>query len=96
MSAISYPGGGGSSSSGGGPVTDILVAIRDYIKYLCNPSWVDKALNRERVTAVLEATTLTTVTTVTGVTNLDSYQARVALLGANYSAWALCVRARIS
>jgi hypothetical protein len=59
-------------------------------------------LQRGRVTAVLESGTVTTVTTVTTcstVTNLstiDTLQGRIQVYGANLSAWADCVRSRIT
>ena len=84
MSAISF---------GGVSLTNFLVTVRDYLKFLCNPSWVDKTLNRVRETAIIESGT---VTTVTGVTNFDSYQARVSVIGNNIAAWALACRARIT
>lgn len=48
------------------------------------------------VTSVTSVTSVSTVTTVTGLTNIDSIQGRIGQYGANLSAWADCVRARIS
>jgi hypothetical protein len=72
------------------------------LNYLNAPQGYDKSLQRGRVTAVLESGTVTTVTTVTTcatVTNLstiDTLQGRIQVYGANLSAWADCVRSRIT
>ena len=75
------------------------------LNYLNAPQGYDKSLQRARVTAVLESGTVTTVTTVTTVStvtavaslnNLDGYNARMPVLDTNRTAWAQCVRARIT
>jgi hypothetical protein len=78
------------------------------LNYLNAPQGYDKSLQRQRATVVLEPSTLTTVTTVTTVstvttcstvTNLstiDTLQGRIQVYGANLSAWADCVRSRIT
>lgn len=53
---------------------------------------IDLSQNRARVEAVLASTTLTTVT---NLNVFDGYQARVQVIGQNYSAWAATVRSRI-
>lgn len=75
------------------------------LQYLNAPQGYDKSLQRARVTAVLESGTVTTVTTVTTVAavtavtslnNLDGYNARMQILDNNRTAWAQCVRSRIT
>jgi hypothetical protein len=75
------------------------------LNYLNAPQGYDKSLQRGRVTAVLESGTLTTLTTVTTVTTcstvtnlstIDTLQGRIQVYGANLSAWADCVRSRIT
>lgn len=84
MSAISFSGL---------TIYNILISIRDSLKYICSPAWVDKSLNRVRVTEIIESGTVTTVTTVS---NLDGYQAKLPAINANMAAWQLAVRSRIS
>jgi len=76
-----------------GGATSLLMRI---VNVLMSPMGYDRALARNRVTAVLESGTVTTVTTVTGLTNIDGAQGRLLVNGANLSAWADCVRARIT
>ena len=72
------------------------------MQYLNAPQGYDKSLQRARVTAVLESgtlTTLTTVTTVSSVTNIAAvggYSAQMQIMDTNRTAWAQCVRARIT
>jgi hypothetical protein len=72
------------------------------LQYLNAPQGYDKSLQRARVTAVLESGTVTTVTTVAAVTavtslnNFDGYNARMPVLDTNRTAWAQCVRSRIT
>lgn len=78
------------------------------LQMLMAPLGYDKSLQRARVTAVLESGTVTTVTTVTTVStvttcaavtslnNFDGYNARMQILDNNRTAWAQCVRARIT
>lgn len=77
-------------------VRDILVPV---VNLLESPRGFDKSLQRQRGTVVVESgtvTTVATVTTVTGLTNIDGIQGRIGQYGANLSAWADCVRSRIS
>lgn len=72
------------------------------LSLLGSPMGYDKSLQRQRGTVVLESGTVTTVTTVTTVSavtslnNFDGYNARMPVLDQNRSAWAQCVRARIT
>jgi hypothetical protein len=69
------------------------------LQYLNAPQGYDKSLQRARVTAVVESgtvTTVATVTTVTSLNNYDGYNARMTVLDTNRTAWAQCVRARIT
>jgi hypothetical protein len=63
------------------------------------PQGYDKSLQRGRVTALLESGTVTTVSTVASVSNMASIggvQGQIGVYGQNLSAWADCVRARIT
>jgi len=89
------------------PVTDgnsqnLLVRI---FNILAAPLGYDKSLQRQRSTAIIESGTVTTVSTVTTVTTLTTlgniaqiggYTAQMTVLDQNRSAWAQCVRARIT
>ena len=75
------------------------------LHYLNSPQGYDKAQQRTRVTAVLESGTVTTVSTVTTVTAVSSvtniaavggYSAQMQIMDTNRTAWAQCVRARIT
>jgi hypothetical protein len=69
------------------------------LQMLMAPQGYDKSVQRQRVAAVVESGTVTTVTTVTNVTslnNIDTYNARMTVLDTNRTAWAQCVRARIT
>jgi len=66
---------------------------------LMAPLGYDKSLQRQRSTAVIESgtvTTVSTVTTVTGLTNIDGRNGSMLINQTNLSAWADCVRARIT
>lgn len=72
---------------------------------LAAPLGYDKSLQRQRSTAIIESGTVTTVTTVTTLTTLTTlgnvsqvggYSAQMTVLDQNRSAWAQCVRARIT
>jgi hypothetical protein len=85
--------------------SDSSTILRRILHVLLSPLGYDKSLQRQRVTATLESGTVTTVTTVTTCTtvsavtslnNLDGYNARMIILDQNRSAWAQCVRARIT
>jgi NADPH:quinone reductase-like Zn-dependent oxidoreductase len=75
------------------------------LQMLMAPLGYDKSLQRQRGTVVVESGTVTTVTTVTTLTtcaavtslnNLDGYNARMQILDNNRTAWAQCVRSRIT
>ena len=69
---------------------------------LMSPMGFDRSLSRQRVTAVVESGTVTTVSTVStvstvnGVTNIDGRNGAMLINQTNLSAWADCVRARIT
>ncbi len=75
---------------------------------LMSPMGFDRSLSRQRVTAVVESGTVTTVgtvstvtgvttvSTVTGLTNIDGRNGTMLINQTNLSAWADCVRARIT
>lgn len=77
----------------------ILIRI---LQMLMAPLGYDKSLQRTRGTVVVESGTVTAVTTVTvcgtvtSLNNLDGYNARMQVLDNNRTAWAQCVRARIT
>jgi len=79
------------------------------LQMLIAPLGYDKSIQRQRGTVVVETlptlaavTTVTTVTTcstvsaVTALNNIDGYNGRMQILDQNRTAWALCVRARIT
>jgi hypothetical protein len=76
--------------------------LRRILERLMSPVGFDMSLDRSRVTAVLESgtvttvSTVTTVTTVTGLTNIDGRSGAMLIDQTNLSAWADCVRARIT
>jgi hypothetical protein len=78
-----------------------LLLVR-MLSYLNAPMGYDKSLQRQRGTVLVESGTVTTVTTVTTVANvtslnnIDTYNARMTVLDTNRTAWAQCVRARIT
>lgn len=84
---------------------DTKMLLTRMLNYLNAPMGYDKSLQRQRGTVVLESGTVTTVTTVTTVStvsavtalnSLDGYNARMQILDNNRTAWAQCVRARIT
>ena len=86
------------TGSVGGPQRQILAVLQ-------SPPGYDSTLRRARSTAVIESgtvttvstvTTCTTVTTVTGLTNIDGRNGAMLINQTNLSAWADCVRARIT
>lgn len=90
---------GAAVPSGSGDVETRMLAV------LQSPPGFDSTLRRARSTAVLESGTVTTVTTVTtcttvttvgGLTNIDGRNASMLINQTNLSAWARCVRARIT
>lgn len=79
--------------------SDTSLSTVRLLQYLDSPRGYDKSIQRQRGTVILESGTVTTVTTVTNLTNLlnvDGYNARMQVLGQNLTAWAACVRARIT
>jgi len=72
------------------------------LNVLMSPMGFDRSLSRQRVTGIIESgtvttvTTVTTCTTVTGLTNIDGRNGAMLINQTNISAWADCVRARIS
>jgi hypothetical protein len=90
------------------PVQEVSGAtslLRRILERLMSPAGFDMSLDRSRVTAVLESgtvttvstvSTVTTVTTVTGLTNIDGRSGAMLIDQTNLSAWADCVRARIT
>lgn len=76
--------------------------LRELVRAATSPAGFDRAQGRGRVTAVLESgtvttvTTVTTVATVTGLTNIDGRNGAMLINQTNLSAWANCVRARIT
>ena len=92
------------------PVFDAQIADLDFtltrvLNALNAPQGYDKSLQRQRgtvivesgtVTAVSTVTTVTTVSTVTNLSTVDTMQGRIQVYGANLSAWADTVRARIT
>jgi hypothetical protein len=75
-----------------------LLLVR-MLNYLNSPMGYDKSLQRQRGTVVVESGTVGAVTTVNDLTrlnNLEAYNARMLVLDTNRTAWAQCVRARIT
>lgn len=79
--------------------------LRRILQMLRAPLGYDKAQQRQRVTAVLEPSTLTTVTTVAtvaaitalnNITAIGGYSAQMQIRDTNRAAWALTVRSRIT
>ena len=75
------------------------------LNVLMSPMGFDRSLSRQRVTGIIESGTVTTVSTVTTVTTVSSltnvaaiggYSAQVQVVGINLTAWAQCMRARIT
>jgi hypothetical protein len=80
----------------------MILLLTRMLNYLNSPMGYDKSLQRARQTAIIESGTITTVGTVTTVSavtslnNIDTYNARMTVLDTNRTAWAQCVRARIT
>lgn len=80
-------------------IADLDLILRRVLNALNAPQGYDKSLQRQRGTVIVESGTVTTVTTVATVTNLstvDTLQGCIQVYGANLSAWADTVRARIT
>jgi hypothetical protein len=63
---------------------------------LMSPLGYDKSLQRQRGTVVVESGTVSTVNDLTRLNNLEAYNARMLVLDSNRTAWAQCVRSRIT
>ncbi len=70
---------------------------------LAAPLGYDKSLQRQRGTVIVETlptlgnvTTVGTVNNITSLNGIDGYSARMQILDNNRTAWAQCVRSRIS
>lgn len=80
-------------------VEDLRMLLNQAVSLLDSPRGYDKTIQRHRSFVILESGTVTTVSAVSLVNNIGEIggvQARVGQLGENASAWAACVRARIS
>jgi len=81
---------------------DMILLLTRMLNYLNSPMGYDKSLQRQRGTVIVESgtvtavTTVATVTNVTSLNNIDTYNARMTVLDTNRTAWAQCVRARIT
>jgi len=82
-----------------GESSNLLMRI---LQMLMAPLGYDKSLGRQRGTVVVESGTVTAVTTVTTVTTLSNigaiagYSAQMQVFDTNRTAWAQCVRSRIT
>jgi hypothetical protein len=82
--------------------TGVWWMLQRIYQVLIAPLGYDKSLQRQRSTAIIESGTVTTVstvstvTTVTGLTNIDGRNGSMLINQTNLSAWADCVRARIT
>jgi hypothetical protein len=70
--------------------------LRGLVLAATSPAGFDRSLGRGRVTAIVESGTVTTVTSVTSLTNIDGRNGAMLITQTNLSAWADCVRARIT
>ena len=89
-------------------VSGAMSILARILNVLMSPMGFDRSLSRQRVTGIIESgtvttvstvttvTTVTTCTTVTGLTNIDGRNGAMLINQTNISAWADCVRARIS
>lgn len=102
-----YTPSGAVTQSGASEETqqDMVLLLTRMLNYFNAPQGYDKSLQRYRQSAVIESGTVTAVTTVTTVStvgvvtslnNYDGYNARMQVLDTNRTAWAQCVRARIT
>ena len=89
------------------PVTDeqLTFLLTRMLNALNAPQGYDRSLQRQRGTNIIESgtittvgtvTTVTTVSTITNLSTIDTLQGRIQVYGANLSAWADTVRARIT
>ena len=89
-------------------LADVDFTLTRVLNALNAPQGYDKSIQRQRGTVVVESgtvtavstvstvTTVTTVATVTNLSTIDTLQGRIQVYGANLSAWADTVRARIT
>ena len=76
--------------------------LQRILQMLMAPLGYDKSLGRQRGTVIVESGTVTAVTTITTVTSVSNiggiggYSAQMTVFDQNRSAWAQCVRARIT
>lgn len=73
--------------------------LQRILQMLMAPLGYDKSLGRQRGTVVVESGTVTTVTTVSSLSNIAAiggYSAQMQVFDTNRTAWAQCVRARIT
>lgn len=96
---------GGALEATQSKVLSTFITMKELLKAIVNPPWLDKTLNRLRQTAIVESGTITTVTTVTTVStvsslsnmvNVDGYQGKLLVINQNNAAWAALVRSTIS
>ncbi len=81
------------------------------LNVLMSPMGFDRSLSRQRVTGIIESGTVSTVSTVSTVTTVTTcatvasltnvaaiggYAAQMPVVGINLTAWAQCMRARIT
>lgn len=79
-------------------IADLDLTLTRVLNALNAPQGYDKSLQRQRGTVVVESGTMNIgqVTTVANLTSVDTIQGRIQVYGANLSAWADTVRARIT
>jgi hypothetical protein len=88
-------------------LADVELLLTRMLNALNAPQGYDKSLQRQRGTNIIESGTITTVgtvstitagtlTTVQNLSTIDTLQGRIQVYGANLSAWADTVRARIT
>jgi hypothetical protein len=66
------------------------------VQLLMSPAGFDRSLNRARGTVLVESGTISTVSTLSEQTNIGGRPAQMLINQTNLSAWADCVRARIT
>jgi hypothetical protein len=89
------------------PVSDeqLRSLLTRMLQMLQAPLGYDKSLGRQRGTVIIESGTVTTVstvntvsavTTITNIPTIGGYPAQMQIIDTNRTAWAQCVRARIT
>jgi len=79
-------------------VKDLMIAVKNLLTIITNPTWLDMTANRLNVQAILQSGTVTTVSTLTNaanLTNIDSYPGRMLIMTNELNAWANTVRRTI-